>query len=150
MVMKVQIRGAKKTKNFLVNLSPQMNKEMIRKSEEFSRFVQKSAKLHAPRMTGRLADSIIVKKTKNNEIRVIVGHPAGIFQEEGFTAHWVHSDMSDRMGGTIGGLFGRQGFFFVSKSKPFMKPALEAGISRLPQMVNQGAVRAIRKAEGKR
>ena len=40
MVMKIQIRGAKKTRNFLVNLQPQMNKEMLRKAEEFSKFVQ--------------------------------------------------------------------------------------------------------------
>lgn len=147
MVVKVTIKGAKKVAKMTARLGPQMNKEIIKVADQFMRFIQKSAKTRAPRLTGRLAESIEIKKDKKNEIRIIVNSPYGMAQEEGFAPHFIHSDMSDRMGGTVGGSFGNFGsFFFVRKSKPFIKPALEAGIARLPEMLNAGTKKAINKS----
>lgn len=136
MAIAVQIKGLKRTNKFLAQLPASMNKEIIKASDIFMKFVQKSAKLRAPRMTGRLAESIKLRKTKKNEIRIMVDSPYAYFQEFGFRPHWIHSDMSDRMGGTVGGLFNRfDSFFFVSKHKPFIMPALEVGLSKLSNML---------------
>ena len=151
MVIKVQVKGAKRVRNLAANLGPILNKEIMKKSKEFMVFVQKSAKLRAPRMTGRLAESIKLSQKNKNEIKIIVGSPYGTFQEYGFTPHIISSGMSDRMGGTVGGLFNKQdSFFFVSKHTPFMTPALEAGISRLPNMLNNATKKAIKVAEGRK
>lgn len=116
------------------------------------RFVQKSAKLRAPRLTGQLAESIIIRKRGDKEIVITVESPYGIFQEEGFTPHWISSDMPDRVGGIVGSSYGifppQKTLFFVAKHKPFIKPALEAGLSNLPNRLSQATKKAISKARG--
>lgn len=144
----VKVQGAKETARFIAELGPQLNKDIMKVAEKFSKSTQKSAKQRAPRLTGRLAESIKVKKGRKH-ISIIVDSPYGYFQEYGFAPHWIHSDMSDRMGGTIGGLFGKQGFFWVAKNKPFIIPALEHNLNKLPMMLNTGAKKAITNAGGK-
>jgi len=146
MVIQLKVKGINRLTKFLVKLPTSMNKEIIGKSNAFMKFVRKSAKLRAPRMTGRLAESIMIKR-KKNEIILTVDSPYGVFQEMGFAPHWIHSNMSDRMGGTVGGLFNKfDSFFFVSRHKPFIAPALEAGLSKLPNMLSQGTKKAIKQA----
>ena len=148
-LLQVQIKGVKRVNKFYTLLPISMEKEIISKSEEFMRRVQKSAKLRAPRFTGRLAESIKVIKNKKNEIKIIVDSPYGAFQEYGFKPHFIHSDMSDRIGGTVGGLFNQaNSLFFVSKFKPFIAPALEHNLSNLPIMLSDGAKKAVEKARG--
>jgi len=147
-MMQIKLKGLEKTQQFLVQLPKSMNKEIMQVSDTFMRSTQKSAKLRAPRLTGRLADSIEFKKIKN-QILLIVNSPYGYFQEYGFTPHFIHSDMSDRMGGTVGGLFGRfNSFFWVAKHKPFIQPALEQNLSNLPNLLSQGTKKAIKQAGG--
>jgi|GEM_PF-2381908 len=146
-VVQLQIKGLKRLNRSLLQLPASMEKEIMIKSEEFMKRVQKSAKLRAPRFTGRLAESIKVIKNKKNEIQIIVDSPYGYFQEFGFKPHFIHSDLSDRMGGTVGGLFNKQNsLFFVSKNKPFITPALEHNLSNLPNMLLDGTKQAIKDA----
>ena len=142
----VHITGGKEAVKLLVNLPKAMEKEIYREGTKFNRLFQKSAKLRAPRMTGRLANSIKVKK-RNKEIILVVDSPYARYQEEGFAPHWVHSGMNDRMGGTVGGTMGKEGFFFVQKHTPFIKPALEMSIAKLPKMLLRGTQKAIREAK---
>jgi hypothetical protein len=75
--------------------------------------------LRAPRDTKELANSIHVELTGKNEWTLFVDSPHGVFQEEGFRPHWIHSSMikaSNKLKG--------KGFIFVSKSTPFVTPAL--------------------------
>jgi len=148
-MMQVQIRGDKKVNDMIAELGTTLNKEIMRKSEEFMRFVQKSARVRAPKNTGSLAQSIKIRKTKKNEIRIIVESPYGIYQEEGFRPHWVHALMPTKnSAGSIGSAFNIAGFARVAKNTPFIVPALEAGISRLPTMLNEGTKRGIKRAGG--
>jgi hypothetical protein len=149
-MISVKVKGAREVSNFIARLGPQLNKDIMKVAGTFSTNVQKSAKLRAPRLTGRLAESINVKKGKKNQISISVDSPYGYFQEYGFRPHFIHSNMSDRMGGTVGGLFGKfNSFFFVAKHKPFIIPALEHNIARLPEMLSQGTKQAIKHAGGK-
>ena len=146
----VIVKGDKKVARTLARLGPQMNREIMKVADQFMRAVQKSAKLRAPRFTGRLAESIKVRKTKKHEITLIVDSPYGMYQEEGFAPHFIHSSMSDRMGNMVGALFGvyppAQMFFLVKRHTPFVKPALEFGIRHLPEMLTSGTKKAIQKA----
>ena len=144
--IQIKVTGGKEVVKLFVNLPKTMEKEIFRSAMRFNKLVQKSAKLRAPRMTGRLAESIKVKK-KGKQIFFVVDSPYARYQEEGFAPHWVHSSMNDRKGGTIGGLMNREGFFFVQKHTPFIEPALEMGLARLPKMVLRGAQKAIREAQ---
>ncbi len=127
-------------------LPREMNKEIMNKSDQFMKSVQKSAKIRAPRRTGQLAKSITVRKVGNNQIRLIVESPYGIYQERGFAPHWVHALMPTKSGGTIGQAMNIAGFAYVVKFTPFVKPALEMGLSNLPTMLKNGTNNAIQKA----
>ena len=142
----VQVRGMEKVQNIFRNLPKNMEKEIMKKSDEFMKFVQKSAKLRAPKMTGELAQSIKVTKGKKN-VTLIVESPYGIYQEYGFEPHWVHALLPTRNAlGTIGNAYNIAGFMFVSKHTPFITPALGKGLFRLPTMLKNGARNAIDKS----
>lgn len=148
MQMTMKAKGINKVINFTIRLPPKLKKDIMKVADTFMKATQKSAKLRAPRMTGRLAESIKVTK-KKDQILLNVGSPYGIFQEEGFRPHMIHSSWSDRMGGTVGGLFGVfNAWFLVSKHTPFIKPALEHNLSNLPNMLSQGTKQAIKNAGG--
>ncbi len=149
MVIRIQLTGSKQVHQFLLKLPSSLNKEINRSSEQFMKAVQKSAKLRAPRRTGKLAESIRVEKLRKNSWILIVDSPYGAFQELGFTPHWVHAWMPTGMGGeTIGDVLNIAGFARVAKSTPFVQPALEANIARLPSILNRGVVRGIQRAGG--
>lgn len=151
----MRIKGLDRTRKFFAQLPEQLNKDTMKTSDKFMRFVQKSAKLRAPRFTGKLAQSIIVIKRKN-EIILIVDSPYGIFQEKGYRPHWVQIWRSTRAGLTITDWVETKGVrtpfwrnsIFVSSYKPFIAPALESGLNQLPSWLNQSTKQAIIKAGG--
>jgi len=145
MVMSVSINGAENVSNVLLNLPKKMEKEIMIANEEFTLFIQRSAKARAPKDTGLLAKSIIIKK-RQRKIEILVDAPYGIYQELGFTPHWVHSSMSTRVGGTIGSRLGRKGFIFVQRFKPFIAPAVSMAISRLPMLMERAIEKAVVKS----
>jgi len=137
--MQIQVSGLNELNGYLRNLSPRLRKSISRESEQFMLDVRKSAKLRAPRDTKGLKDSIHVELTGANEWTLFVDSPHGVFQEEGFKPHWIHSDMikgSNKLKG--------EGFFFVSKSKPFVAPALETNLSKLDNRLSHVTDKAMR------
>lgn len=147
--MVLEIRGLNKVRKFTARLSKAMTKEIRIVNNRFMRNVQKSAKLRAPRITGKLAESINLRKKRKNEIRIIVDSPYGYFQEFGFTPHLVSAWAPTRTGTglTIGEIYGiPYGRLMVAKHKPFIIPALEINIAKLPNLLNKGAKKAINKA----
>ena len=117
--------------------------------DEFSKFVQKSAKLRAPKDTRELANSITVTHPKKNRFEVTVNSPYGIFQEEGFRPHWIHTDQitgSNKFEQIYGG---KRGFIFVSKFTPFIKPALAQGLINLPNLIQRHLTKSIKNSGGK-
>jgi hypothetical protein len=136
----IEIKGLHKLNGYLRGLPRRLRNELRREAESFMLDVKKSAKLMAPRDTGELASSIVVDEVGRNSwvLRVLARH--GVFQEEGFAPHWVHSDLIGNSNKLLG-----TGFFFVSKSKPFVAPALENNLSRLSQRLSKATQRALRR-----
>ena len=137
MVIKVQVKGYKEVMSKLNGLPRAMNKELSKESGEWMKAVKKSAKLRAPRDTKALKDSIKLKKQKSGWL-LDVQSPYGIFQEEGFKPHWIHTDM---MKGNKKPR--KEGFVWVAKSKPFVRPALEHNLSSLSQTLSKATKQAI-------
>ena len=138
MVMSIKVKGLNKLQGFLRGLPKNLREEIGKESEQFMLDVRKSAKLRAPRDTGALARSIIVIKKGKTRWILEVQSPYGVFQEEGFRPHFVHSSM---IKGT--NKLTREGLFFVSKSKPFVRPALEHQLGKLAQRMSKATKRAI-------
>lgn len=137
MVITTNIAGVVSRLN---GISRAMNKEISKGSSEWMRKVQKSAKLRAPKDTKELKDSIFTVKTKNGW-DLIVASKQGFYQEEGFKPHWIHSDM---IKGTNNPRLKRKGFHWVSKSKPFVRPALEHNLSNLPNILTKSTKMALK------
>ncbi len=145
MTMNIHIVGIKEVNHFFLNLPKKMDKEVMVSSEEFMRFIQRSAKIRAPRNSGKLAQSINIKGGKNT-IGISVDSPYAYFQEFGFAPHWIHSSMPNRSGGTVGSSLKKRGFIFVQNFKPFITPALEIGLSRLPMFLERATDKAVIKS----
>ena len=136
MVIRTNIAGVITKLN---GLPRKMNKQLSDGSGEFMKAVQKSAKLRAPKDTLQLKDSIVATKTKNGW-DLIVASKQGFYQEMGFKPHWIHKSQiletnNPRMQG--------KDFFFVSKSKPFVGPALEKNLSNLSTILTKSTKIAI-------
>lgn len=148
----VQIKGIEKLNNFFIQFPKAQQEEIMKKADAFMSFVQKSAKLRAPKFTGALARSIRLKKPQKNQIKITVDSPYGIFQELGFRPHYVQLFRSTRAGGVVADWAAAKGIqptknsIFVSKFTPFITPALEAGLNQLPNMLSEGTKKAIQKA----
>lgn len=140
-MISIQIKGLNKTNGFLRRLPIRMRRELNITSGEFMKAVRKSAKLMAPRDTGELANSIVIRKDGRTWI-LEVQSPYGIFQEEGFTPHWIHSDMIKGSRKLT-----RKGFYFVKRYKPFVTPAMERNLSKLSQGLNRAVNKAVERSK---
>jgi len=136
MVIKVNMAGVISR---LEGLPQKMNKELSEGGGEFMKAVQKSAKLRAPKDTKELRESIITVKTKNGW-DLIVASKQGFYQEEGFKPHWIHKS---QIKATNNPRLQGKDFFFVSKSKPFVGPALEHNLSNLSNILSKSIDKAI-------
>ena len=146
----IQIQGLNQLNGFLTRLPTKLVDEISKESEQFMKDVRKSAKLRAPRDTRELANSIVIYNQGKNNWVLEVQSPYGKYQEEGFTPHWIHTDMitgSNKFSQIYGG---KSGFIFVSKSTPFVKPAFEHNISKLSQRISKSTKDAINKSRGNR
>ena len=137
MVIKVKVTGINAVTRKINGLGRRLNKEVSDEGGKFMKSVQKSAKLRAPRDTRGLRNSIKLKKLKNVWL-LDVQSPHGALQELGFKPHWIHTDM---MKGTKKPR--NEGFVWVSKSTPFVRPALEHNLSKLSQSLASATKRAI-------
>jgi len=145
-MVQIQIKGIMKTKDLMLNLSKELPKAIIKESGKFIGDIRKSAKLRAPRDTGRLANSIIVREQGKNSWVLEVQSPYGVYQERGFTPHFFLADpgrpgfQSNKLQNSFGKLV------MVKKHTPFVKPALEHNLSKLSQRMSDATKRGISKA----
>jgi len=143
-MLQINITGIGGIKHYLTELPSKLDHEMMKSSEEFSIAVQKIARIKAPRMTGNLINSIIIKKGRKN-VSVNVTAPYAVAQDEGFKPHFVHALLSTRNSlGTIGDAYNTAGFVYVRKHTPFISPALSAGLSQLSAILDRRINRAIK------
>lgn len=142
MVLKIDIRGGKELKKYLIELPAKIDSALIQTNEQFLKDVRRSAKLRAPRDTSRTADSIKIERTKTRgkekQWKLVVGSRAGFYQELGFKPHFVYSKDGYINGSSQkSSKFWSDGFHWVSKSKPFLVPALDSQLQKLDQKLNQ-------------
>ena len=147
MQVSMRLVGNERVTRMVANLPKSTEKAIGSVSKEFMDAVRKSAKLRAPRQTGELAQSINWKAYGDNRLILTVDSPYGAYQELGFTPHWVHALMSTgNKSGTIGSAFNIAGFAFVKKHTPFIQPALESNLPKLPNLLQKGVDTAIKSA----
>jgi len=141
----IQIKGLYELNGFLRNLPINLRNGLNKESGQFMFDVQKSARLRAPKNTGKLRNSIIVKKEGNSKYILIVQSPYGVFQEEGFTPHVIPIQYLKQ---PSPGKFVKKAtrFITVSKFTPFVAPALEHNLSKLSQRMNKVTKSAINKS----
>jgi hypothetical protein len=167
-MMTLEIKNLDGIQRLFINLGPKLEKEIMTKSEEFMKGVQKSAKLRAPKFTGYLASSIFVNKVGEKSIVLQVTAPWAMKMEtgEGLPQYVPISELlrkgwaarsgsgyviASRTRGDMlvkGSLPYKKGYFRVTHYKPFIMPALETNISKLPQMLSNATHEAIIKARG--
>jgi hypothetical protein len=150
--IKIEMYGLEETQKMLVELPENLNKEIDSVQGNFMSFVQKSAKLRAPRFSGQLADSIVFKKNNRNNWQLSVLSPYGWFQEHGFTGKFLPGSMPVMGGYRIAdwmAAMGLNGFGFRPSGipHPFVEPALESGLNRLPNMLQDATYNAIRRSK---
>jgi len=124
---------------------------------QIAKTVQKSAKLRAPKFTGFLANQITVIKTKKNHLAVHTGEAYyAMAQEFGFKPHLIPKAYFARhktapavpamAQGKLSAEERSKGYAWVSRNKPFIRPALAVTFPRVvPIMINK-VNKAVRKA----
>ena len=147
----IQMFGIEEVQNMLLKLPKEMDNKIDETQDRFMSFVQKSAKMRAPRFSGQLADSIIFKRVKSGSWKLTVGSPYGWFQEYGFRGTFLPAGMPVRGGYRIGDWMEAKGLggFGMKPSgipHPFIEPALEGGLNRLPNMLQQATYAAVRES----
>jgi len=144
MVIRVHVNGLKELNKYLVDLPEKVDKELTNGNELFMKKVQKSAKLRAPRDTGRLAESIHMVKTKvkgrSKQWSLVADAPWARAQELGFKPH---AFLPGGPGFASNKITGNRPVF-VKKSTPFLVPALDANINSLDSMMQSGLRRALK------
>ena len=130
-----------KIRSFGKNLR-QSSKDEIK---EGGLWLKKSMKLRAPKATGNLRDSIDINLDHLDDGWVTVGPnvPYAKFQEYGYKPHWVAGRHLHTSSGNIGQPFAA----YVSKYKPFMQPAANALIDRLPTIAKRMAALATKRSK---
>jgi hypothetical protein len=147
MPVSIKMFGLEKVQRMMIRLPENTEKEVDAAEGKFMSFVQKSAKIRAPRFSGQLADSITFKKNNRGNWQLTVESPYGWFQEYGFSGKFLPAEMPVQGGYTIAdwmmfkGL-GGGGFRPTGIPHPFVEPAFEAGLNRLPEMLNQAVLKA--------
>ncbi len=153
----ITTRGLKEFRMFTRRFPLTMENYSDEGMTQIAKNVQKSAKLRAPRFTGFLADQITLTKTRKNHLTVHTGEAYyAMAQEFGFKPHFIprawfarHVTAPAVPASALGRLSPeekKKGWAYVSKHKPFIRPALAAQLPRvLPIMINK-VDQAVRKA----
>jgi len=149
--IQIQMFGLEKAKKIFLELPGHTEIEIDKAEGEFMAFVQKSAKLRAPRLSGQLAESIEKRQDKKGTWTLFVGSPYGWFQEHGFTGKFLPADLPVQGGYRIGDWMaakGLTGFGFTPSgiAHPFIAPAFESGLNRLPSMLQNAIYKAAKES----
>ena len=102
MPVTITILGVEKVNKMLISLPMKTLKAVDGAEDTFMRFVQKSAKLRAPRFSGQLADSIKKNKISTGKWELTVDSPYGFFQEYGWNSERLSFWTPSRSGYLVG------------------------------------------------
>jgi len=148
--MSIKINGIDRVNRIVAKLGKNLDDEVLSKSKEFMRFVLKYAKMKAPKFTGNLANSLMIYQRGKSIILSTDAYYAK-FKEFGFQPHVIpmeyiqqHSSAPGFPGKSVGKV---SGFVYLSGvAKPFLYPALEDGLSQLPNMLRNAVLTAVRRS----
>lgn len=139
--------GVEECKQVFIELPANMEKEVDKAQNEFMSFVQKSAKLRAPRFSGQLAESITKAQLRIGKWQLTVESPYGFFQEYGWNARVLSQNTNSRSGYLVGDWMSAHGFSGTGVkprgiAHPFISLALDSGLNHLPTLLQKAAYKA--------
>lgn len=153
----VTIIGVERCHNMLVVLPMNTLKEVDGAEDKFMGFVQKSARLRAPRFSGALSASIKKNKISFGKWELTVDSPYGWFQEFGWqpvglsawtpsrsgylVGDWIAAHIDSSFGGYL-----PMGVTPRGIAQPFITPAFESGIEHLPQIMQDAVLKAAKES----
>jgi len=144
----ITMKGFKETERWINEIRTRMPTLSIEMAQEVANSLSKSMKLRAPRATGTLANSInVVPITKG--FAVTVDAPYGVAQEYGFTPHVIPIEFIFQHLASPGArgqwVDNPIRFVWVSKSTPFVMPALDATAQNFPNIARRFLDRMVAK-----
>jgi hypothetical protein len=148
----IKMYGLEKVQRKIKNLPKYVTDEIDKTEGKFMDSMARSARVRAPHFSGQLASSITYKKNNKGNWQLTVDSPYGWFQEHGFEGKFLPAGMPVQGGYRIGDWMqakGMTGFGFRPSgiAHPFVQPALEAGLSRLPNMLDVAVQKAIKESK---
>lgn len=149
--MKVTMSGVDEVHFMLKNIGPNTIKQVDGAEGVFMGFVQKSAKLRAPKFTGALAESIRKYHESSGKWALYVESPYGWFQETGWTPRGLSFFTPTRAGLIVGEWmlahgFNGTGITPYGQAQPFITPAFESGKEHLPQIMQTALYKAAKES----
>ena len=126
-------------------------------SKGLAKFIERSAKARAPRFMGTLKRSIKARAKGPSSITITADAPWAAYQEFPYTPHWVspYSSKTKNRLKLQAWWMSKKGtmppaVIFVKGYKPFMAPAVNAGVARAPQLFSRESNKAFRDSGFKR
>lgn len=147
----VTIIGIERCHHMLVSLPMNTLKSVDGAEDKFMTFVQKSAKLRAPRFSGQLAESIHKYKISFGKWELSVDSPYAWFQEVGWQARPLSFFTPSRSGYLVGDWMQGHGFTGggitpIGEPHPFITPAFESGLDHLPNIMQNAVYQAAKES----
>lgn len=143
----VELKGNERVRRYLLELPKKLDKNLSQGNENYMENLKRISKMHAPRKTGELAESIKLDKTKTKgktkQWKLVVDSPYGLFQETGYKPHFVTAlTPSKNSSGTVGEAYNIAGFLWVSKFTPFVSVAFDESASTLDLEIKNAITKA--------
>lgn len=144
----IELSGDKGVRRYLLELPSKLDRNLSNGNENYINHLTRLSKLHAPKKSGDLMDSIKLDKTKTKgktkQWKMVVDSPYGIYQETGYKPHFVTAlTPTKNSEGTIGDAYNIAGFMWVSKFTPFVSVAFEESMVKLDMELNNQITKAI-------
>ncbi len=150
----IKITGNKQVSKMMLKLGPELDKLINKASKEFLESVKKGARRMAPKLTGKLSESMIVKpgRKKGSWIfSVGEGLRHALPVESGYKPHLVSSSAEAYPGITIAEVYGiPEGITLLvkgSRRKNFVRDAFQNAITRLPEILKRRTKQAIKNSK---
>lgn len=152
-MMGLKVTGLKKTQHLVNNLTKNVKFETMDEAVSFLRDVRKAMKIRVPVSSGDLKKGIGEVERRENYARIVISSGHLLKQEEGKGLPYRDKSFTPKKKLHKPGSIIKQGFVkggkgvIVRRYTPFVKPALESQINKLPQRLSKATNKAINKSK---
>jgi len=154
-MMQIQIKGLSSVRNMMNRLPKNIQKEVGEEGiMDLARNLQRRIKIRAPKDMGWLKRSVMVEK-KEKQVNVVIHAFYAKAIEEGSRQHKIpeaylgqHKTMPDAPGQFISGYRGPW-VTVGGKARPFVKPAFDSLVPKIPALLTKYVEKAINKSRQK-